>query len=236
MKVAVASMGTVPEAWVGTRFGMCSQFLIFDLETMEYVVVTVPPVQEHPDQVSLAAIRAVATQGVEAVITGHIKPICRQTLLDLGIEVVDGVEGMTVAEAIERYKVTGLELPEERRGMPTRIAIVSQGDGLEARLDAGLSTCSTFVLVDPQTKVTETVQVEPVDPSQKANLEAIRTVVRSGATVLITPQIRPECCMALHSLAVMVYIAPPDITVGEAVDRYEAGELEQSLITPWAGQ
>jgi hypothetical protein len=32
MRIAVASMGTVPEAWVGIRFGMCSQFLVFDLE------------------------------------------------------------------------------------------------------------------------------------------------------------------------------------------------------------
>lgn len=35
MKVAVASMGTLPEAWVGIQTGLCSQFLVFDLETME---------------------------------------------------------------------------------------------------------------------------------------------------------------------------------------------------------
>ena len=94
MKVAVASMGTVPEALVGVRFGMCSQFLVFDLDTMEYVVVSVPSQERQRDRVSLAAIRAVAGQSVAAVITGHIKDICRQTLLDLGIEVVDGVEGI----------------------------------------------------------------------------------------------------------------------------------------------
>ncbi|HUV88320.1 MAG TPA: NifB/NifX family molybdenum-iron cluster-binding protein, partial [Anaerolineae bacterium] len=104
MKVAVASLGTVPEAWVGIQFGMCSQFLVFDLDTMEYVVVSVPPHLDSPERVSLAAIRAVAGQGVTAVITGRIKDTCRQVLLDLGIEVIDGVEGMTVQEAIARYK------------------------------------------------------------------------------------------------------------------------------------
>jgi len=84
MKVAVASMGTVPEALVGIRFGMCSQFLVFDLEAMEYVVLSVPPHERHPEGVSLAAIRAVAGQGVSAVITGDIKEICCETLQNLG--------------------------------------------------------------------------------------------------------------------------------------------------------
>jgi predicted Fe-Mo cluster-binding NifX family protein len=233
MKVAVASMGTVPDAWVGIRFGMCSQFLVFDLDTMEYVVVSVPPHLERPERVSLAAIRAVAKQGVSAVITGHVKEVCRQTLLDLGIEVVDGVEGMTVREAIEQYKATGLPTPESRRGIPTRVAAVSIGEGLEARLEVRFGICSSFVVVDPTTMEWEVVRVEPDGPAQAVNMKGIQAVARSGATVLITPQIHPECCMALHALAVAVYLAPEGITVREAIERYEQGELEQSLITPF---
>jgi predicted Fe-Mo cluster-binding NifX family protein len=231
MKVAVASMGTVPEAWVGIKFGICSQFLVFDLDTMEYVVLSVPPRQEGPDRISLTAIRAVAKQDVSAVITGDIKDVCRRTLLDLGIDVIDGVEGMTVAEAIERYKVTGLQAPEERKGMPTRIAVVSRGEGLEATLEADFRACTSFVVVDPRTKDWIKIKVEPSGVSQKMHAEAIRAVARSGATVLITPQIQPECCMALQALAIEVYLAPEGITVGEAVARYEAGELEPSPVT-----
>ena len=233
MKVAVASMGTVPDAWVGIRFGMCSQFLVFDLDTMEYVVVSVPPHLERPERVNLAAIRAVAKQGISAVITGHIKEVCRQTLLDLGIEVIDGVEGMTVREAIEQYKATGLPTPESRKGIPTRVAAVSTGEGLEARLELRFGICSSFVVVDPATMEWEVVRVEPDGPAQKVNMKGIQAVARSGATVLITPQIHPECCMALHALAVAVYLAPEGITVREAIERYEQGELEQSLITPF---
>jgi len=226
-------MGTVPEAWVGIRFGMCSQFLVFDLDTMEYVLVSVPPHLERPERVSLAAIRAVAKQGVSAVITGHIKEICRQALLDLGIEVIDGVEGMTVREAIEQYKATGLPTPESRKGIPTRVAAVSTGEGLEARLELRFGICASFVVVDPTTMEWEVVRVEPDGPAQKVNMKGIQAVARSGAAVLIAPQIHPECCMALHALAVAVYLAPEGITVREAVERYEQGELEQSLITPF---
>lgn len=233
MRIAVASMGTVPEAWVGIRFGMCSQFLVFDLDTMEYVVVSVPPRMEDRDRISLAAIRAVAKQGVSAVITGNIKDTCRQTLLDLGIDVIDGVEGLTVQDAIERYKVTRLETPESRKGMPTRIAVASRGEGVDAPLEIDFDTCTSFVVVDPLTMAGETLEVKPDGPGAKVNVQVIRAVVRSGATVLITPQIHPECCMALQALAVSVYLAPGGITVREAVERYERGELEQSLITPF---
>jgi predicted Fe-Mo cluster-binding NifX family protein len=231
MKVAVASMGTVPEAWVGIKFGICSQFLVFDLDTMEYVLLSVPPRLEGAEQVSLTAIRAVAQQDVSAVITGNIKPVCRQTLLDLGIDVIDGVEGMTVAEAIERYKVTGLKAPEERKGLLTHIAVVSQGEGLDAPLETDFRTCSSFIVVDPRTRGWTKIKIEPSESEQKVHTEAIRAVAKSGATVLITPQIRPECCMALQALAIEVYVAPEGVTVQKAIELYEAGELEPSPFT-----
>jgi predicted Fe-Mo cluster-binding NifX family protein len=225
MKVAVASMGTVPEAWVGIRFGMCSQFLVFDLDTMDYVVVSVPPSLEERERVSLAAIRAVAQQGVSAVITGSIKDICRQTLLNLGIDVIDGVEGMTVQEAIEHYRATGLETPESRKGIPTRIAVASHGEGLDAPLEIRFGLCTSFVVVEPKTMEWEVIRVEPDGPANKVNRKAVRAAARSGVTVLITPEIHPECCMVLHALAIAVYLAPKGVTVREAIELYEAGEL-----------
>ena len=233
MKIAVASLGTVPQAWVGIRFGMCSQFLVFDLDTREYVVISVPSRTETSDRVSLAAIRAIAKQGVSVVITGNIKDVCRQALLDLGIDVIDDVQGITVQEAIERYRATGLETIESRQGMPTRIAFASQDQGLDALLEAHFGVCTSFVIVDPLTNAWESLQVEPDGPEPQVNLQAIRAVASSGATVLITPQIHPECCMALQTLAIEVYLAPEGITVREALKRYERGELEQSLTTPF---
>jgi predicted Fe-Mo cluster-binding NifX family protein len=138
---------------------------------------------------------------------------------------------MTVAEAIERYKVTGLQTPEERKGLLTRIAVVSQGEGLDAPLETDFRACSSFVVVDPRTRDWIKVQIEPGGPEQTVHVEAIRAVARSGATVLITPQIRPECCMALQALAIEVYIAPEGITVQKAIELYEAGELEPSPVT-----
>ena len=233
MKVAVASMGTVPEAWVGIRFGMCSQFLVFDLDTMDYVVVSVPARLEPSEQVNLAAIRAIAQQDVSVVITGHIKEICRQTLLNLGVDVIDGVESMTVREAIEHYRATGLQTPESRKGLLMRVAVVSHGEGLDARLGGRFGTCTSFVVADPKNMEWKMVDVESDGPAQEVNLNIIRALAQSGAGVVITPQINPGCCMALRALAVTVCLAPEGITVREAIELYERGELEESLISPF---
>ncbi len=238
MKVAVASMGTVPEAWVGIRFGICSQFLVFDTDTMEYLIVSVPPREGESDQVSLAAIRAIAKQDVSTIITGDIKPVCCQALQNLGIEVIDGVQGMTVQEAIEHYKATGLQTPESRKGMLTRVAVASHGEGLDAPLQvrsggcSSCSSCSSFVVVEPATMEWETVLVEPDSPAQTVNRKVIRAIAQSGAAALITSEIHPGCCMALRVLAIEVYVAPTGISVREAVKLYEAGELELSPASP----
>lgn len=228
MKVAVASLGTVPEALVGIRFGTCTQFLVFDLDTMVYVVVSVTPHQQPEEHVSLEAIRAVARQDVSAVITGAIKDSCRRTLEELGIDVIAGVQDMTVIEAIERYKATRLAAPESRRGTMTKIAVASHGEGMDARLEAEFGGCVSFTVVTPSTGAWETLRVEHRETAQAVNLEAVRAVVKSGAGVVITARLSPACCMALQALAVGAYLAPEGITVREAVDLYERGQLKES--------
>ena len=227
MKIAVASMGRTPEALVGQRFGTCSQFLIFDTETEDFVTINLSEGTQDPEKVSLAAIRAVAQQGVSTVITGQIKDICRTTMLNLGIDVVEGVESMTVQEALERYRATGLETPESRRGWITRIAVAAEGEGMDALLQAPLHACTSFVIVDPQTDEWEKRTFDAPPSGPEGYIQRVRAVVESGAGVLITPKIHVECCTALQALAVQVYTAPEGIRVDEAIRRYEAGELEE---------
>lgn len=231
MRIAIASMGSSPEALVGVRFGMCSQFLVFDTDTQEYVVIGVPPRTEVNNKVSLAAIRAVAKQDVSVIITGHIKDVCRQTMLSLGIDVVDGVTGMTVAEAIHRYMTTGMDSADTRRGFITKVAIVAEGEGLDAVLAPSLQRCTSFVVIDPETSKWERVDIPENGPAREVNLKALRTVVKTGACAVITPEIHTECCMALQALAVAVYIAPAGITVRDAVTKYQRGELEETVYT-----
>ena len=225
MKVAVSSMGTSLDAWAGGPFGLCTQFLVVEPETMEYVVVSVPADQLEASKVSLPAIRAIANQGAEVVLTGAIKDVCRQAMETLGMEVISGIERMTVRQAVEMYTTSGQEALARYRPQPAKIAVASHGDDLEATLSSKGEPCTSFVLVDPQTMSFEVVRVEPAETLEQASVNAVRAAARSGATTVITPEIRPACCVALRALAITVSLASPEMTVREAVETYLSGEL-----------
>jgi predicted Fe-Mo cluster-binding NifX family protein len=223
--MAVSSLGSSLDAWAGSPFGTCSQFLVVDTESMDYVVISVPPNQIDPTKVSLYAIRALANQQVQVVLTGQVKDICRQTMLNLGMEVIDGVERVTVREAIELYKSQGAEGVKTYEPSPEKIAVACHGSSLDAKLSERGEPCTSFLLVDPQTMSFDFVAVEPGDSPEQTSVNAVRAAARSGATVVITPQIRPACCTALNALAITVVLAEEDLTVREAVLAYERGEL-----------
>lgn len=228
MKIAVSSMGTSLDAWAGVPFGLCSQFIIVDSESWESVIVSVPPDEIDPSKVSLYAIRALANHGVQAVVTGQIKEICRQTMFSLGMEVIDGIERLTVREAVELYASQGAEAVRAYQPTPVKIAVASHGADLDAPLSEKDEPCTSFVIVDPQSWAFEVVEVKAGDTLEQTSVNAVRAAARSGATVVITPQIRPACCTALRALAISVALAEPGMTVRQAVEGYEQDKLHNA--------
>jgi predicted Fe-Mo cluster-binding NifX family protein len=225
VKVAVSSRGTSLDAWAGGPFGLCTQFLVVDTETMEHVVISVPAHELDASTVSLPAIRAIAAQGAEVVVTGAIKDVCRQAMETLGMEVVAGIERMTVRQAVEMYTTSGREALARYQPQSARIAVASHGTTLDDTLSPEGEPCTSFLLVDPQTMESQVVQVEPAETSERASVNAVRAAARSGATVVITPEIRPACCEALRALAITVALADPETTAREAVEKYLSGKL-----------
>jgi predicted Fe-Mo cluster-binding NifX family protein len=191
---------------------------------MDTIVVSVPPEQLDTDKVSLAAIRTLARQEVEAILTGQIKDVCRQAMLNLGVEVVDGIAGITVRDAVSLYKSAGAEAVTDYEPPRAKIAVASHGRCLDAKLSPKGEVCTSFVLVDPETMEFEVVQVEPADSPERASVHAVRAAAKSGATVVVTPEIRPACCTALRALAIQVVLADESLAVREAVEAYRRGE------------
>jgi predicted Fe-Mo cluster-binding NifX family protein len=226
VKVAVSSQGTSLDAWAGGPFGLCAQFLVVDTETLEYVVVSVPPEQLDASQVSVPAIRGIAAQGAEVVLTGMIKDVCQEAMETLGMEVISGIQRMTVRQAVEMYRTSGQQALAQYQPPSVKIAVASHGESLEAPLGPEGEPCTSFVLVDPASWTFEVIRVPPADSNERASVNAVRAAARSGATVVITPEIRPACCTALRTLAITVALADPGSTVREAVNQYLAGELE----------
>ena len=230
MKIAVGSLGANLDAWVGARFGYCPQFVVVDTETMDYFVVAMPPT-ESEQEASLKAIRIVVQNGADVVIVEEAKPGCRLVMTQLGVEVIEGVQGLTVRQVVERYKSGELARTEARQGEPPKIAVAALGDDLAAPVGMQFGQVPRFVVVEPSTMSYEAIQVEPVGPEQKIQRETIRALVESSTGVVITPALTPHCCQGLWSFGIEVVTGGKGLTVGQAVEQYKAGVLKEGSLS-----
>ena len=111
MKVAVSSNGDGLDAQLDPRFGRCAFFLVVNPEDMSFEAFN----NESAAQGGGAGIQAaqfLASQGVEAVITGNCGPNAVQTLSAAGVDVFAGQAG-TVKEVVERFKKGNLRPTSE---------------------------------------------------------------------------------------------------------------------------
>jgi predicted Fe-Mo cluster-binding NifX family protein len=102
LKIAISATGPSLDAEVDPRFGRCQYFLIIDPDTMEFEAI------DNTNKMAsggagIASAQAVASKGVQVVLTGDCGPNAYRTLEAAGIQVVTGVSG-NIRKAIEQYK------------------------------------------------------------------------------------------------------------------------------------
>lgn len=110
MQIAVSSQGPGLESPVDPRFGRAAGFVVVDLATMAHRYVDNGAAQAASHGAGIQAADRVARAGVGVVLTGVVGPKAWDALQRAGIQVVEGVESGTVAEAVERYRA-GLLAP-----------------------------------------------------------------------------------------------------------------------------
>ncbi|MFB0535218.1 MAG: NifB/NifX family molybdenum-iron cluster-binding protein, partial [Anaerolineae bacterium] len=143
---------------------------------------------------------------------------------ELGVDVIEDVEGLTVRQAVERYLSAALHTPEGRKAK-VKIAVASDGDDLEAVVGTSFGLCTRFLLVDPDSLDYTVVAVTPKDSPEDLSVEAIRAVAKSGAAVVITPRLQPRCCRVLFQMGMDVALCEPDISVRQAIELFKEGKL-----------
>ncbi len=103
-KVAVSSEGPGMNDRVDPRFGRAGGFVVVDMDTMSHTYVDNGQSQVLPRGAGIQAAQTVANAGAGVVLTGVVGPKAFQALDAAGIRVGQDLGGLTVAEAIERYK------------------------------------------------------------------------------------------------------------------------------------
>lgn len=103
-KIAVTSEGPTLDDQVDPRFGRAAGFVVVDLETMEIAYIDNGGSQVMSQGAGIQAAESVVRAGVSCVLTGYVGPKAFQALTAAGISVCQNLEGMSVGEAVERYK------------------------------------------------------------------------------------------------------------------------------------
>ncbi len=103
-KIAVTSEGPLLEDQVDPRFGRAAGFVVVDTETMDTRYIDNGSSQVMARGAGIQAAELVSRAGVKCLLTGFVGPKAFQALSAAGIAVGQDLEGITVREAVERFK------------------------------------------------------------------------------------------------------------------------------------
>lgn len=119
---------------------------------------------------------------------------------------------------------------KEDRNM-AKIAISSEGPGLDEALDPRFGRAAGFVVVDPQTLDFEYLDNGSSQAmAQGAGIQAAEIVANSGAKVVLTGYVGPKAFRALQAAGINIGQNLADMTVREALERFVNGQVD------WARQ
>lgn len=108
-KIAVSSEGPTMEDMVDNRFGRAAGFVVVDLDTMAMEYLDNGKAQMMNQGAGIAAAELLAGTGVCCVLTGFVGPKAFQALSAAKIAVVQNQEGVSVGQAVDRYKTGQLQ-------------------------------------------------------------------------------------------------------------------------------
>lgn len=111
-KIAITSEGPGLEDQVDPRFGRAAGFVVVDLDTMETQYIDNGKSQVMAQGAGIQAAELIARAGVSCLLTGFVGPKAFHALSAAGIKVGQNLEGLTVREAVERFKGGQVEIAQ----------------------------------------------------------------------------------------------------------------------------
>jgi predicted Fe-Mo cluster-binding NifX family protein len=116
--IAVTSEGPRLTDMVDPRFGRAAGFVVVDLNSGQTSYVDNGASQVLAQGAGIQAAENVARAGAGVVLSGFVGPKAFAALSAAGIAVVQNVEGMTVGQAVEKYKSGQLAAADAPNGGP----------------------------------------------------------------------------------------------------------------------
>jgi len=105
-----------------------------------------------------------------------------------------------------------------------KICITSQGDQLDAQVDARFGRCQYFLIVDTETNEVEAVQNPNVTSMGGVGVQSGQMMSQKGVKVVLTGKVGPNASQTLNAAGISVVVDVSG-TVKQAVEKYKNGEL-----------
>ncbi len=107
MKICVSAQGNTLDSLVDPRFGRAQYFIIYDTESNTSESFLNPNISS-PSGAGIQSAQFIIEKGIQVLITGNIGPNSFSVLSAGRVKIITGVIGVSVKEAIERFKRGGL--------------------------------------------------------------------------------------------------------------------------------
>lgn len=111
-KIAITSEGPSLDDLIDPRFGRAAGFVVVDLDTMATRYIDNGRSQVMAQGAGIQAAEAVARAGVSCLLTGYVGPKAFQALSAAGIKVGQNLEGLTVRQAVDRFKSGSIDMAQ----------------------------------------------------------------------------------------------------------------------------
>jgi predicted Fe-Mo cluster-binding NifX family protein len=111
-RIAVTSEGPSLDDQVDPRFGRTAGFLVVDLQTMDTQYIDNGKSQVMAQGAGIQAAELISRAGVNFLLTGYVGPKAFQALSAAGIKIGHNLEGLTVRQAVERFKSGQVEMAQ----------------------------------------------------------------------------------------------------------------------------
>ncbi|MCK9224709.1 MAG: NifB/NifX family molybdenum-iron cluster-binding protein [Candidatus Muirbacterium halophilum] len=109
-----------------------------------------------------------------------------------------------------------------------KIAITSHGNSLDANIDARFGRAIGYIIWDTETKTFSYVDnMQVLNAPQGAGVQAAKSVVDTGAKIVITGHVGPNAFRALNAAGIKMFLKTNG-TVKDAIDDYTNGNLKET--------
>jgi len=105
-----------------------------------------------------------------------------------------------------------------------KIAICSQGDTLNAKVDSRFGRCPYFFIVDTETQKAEPFKNPSVMAGHGAGVGAVQFLASQGVEAVCATNVGPNAYSALQAAGISAY-SVGSLTVAEVIEKFKQGLL-----------